>query len=160
VLFDNAYAMENCKICARPATLDDVEALSGLLDILFTQEADFAPNTKKQTQALQLIINQPAVGKIVCATDENLVVGMVSILFTVSTAEGGRSAWLEDMVVHPDKRKQGIGEQLLNEAVRLAQIAGCSRITLLTDVTNDGAIRFYKRAGFVRSPMIPLRLHL
>jgi ribosomal protein S18 acetylase RimI-like enzyme len=152
-------AMQNNKICVRAATLDDVEALSGLLGILFAQEADFSPDTKRQARALRLIIEQPAIGQIVCATEAGQVVGIASILFTVSTAEGGRAAWLEDMVVHPDKRRRGIGDQLLNEAIRIAQIAGCSRITLLTDATNEAAIEFYERAGFSRSKMIPLRLH-
>jgi ribosomal protein S18 acetylase RimI-like enzyme len=151
--------MQSSGIEVRPASLDDIDVLAGLLSILFAQEADFIPDTKRQAQALRLIINQPDVGQILCATDEAGIVGMVSILFTVSTAEGGRSAWLEDMVVHPDKRSRGIGEQLLNEAIRATQKAGCRRITLLTDATNDAAMRFYQRTGFIRSQMIPFRLH-
>jgi len=85
---------------------------------------------------------------------------MVSILFTVSTAEGGRAAWLEDMVVHPDWRGRKIGGQLLHEAINRVRAAGCTRITLLTDSTNRAAIQFYEQAGFIRSGMIPLRLHL
>jgi ribosomal protein S18 acetylase RimI-like enzyme len=85
---------------------------------------------------------------------------MVSILFTVSTAEGGKAAWLEDMAVHPDRRGQGIGGRLLHEAIVNTRAAGCSRITLLTSPTNDAAMRFYARAGFVRSQMVPMRLHL
>jgi GNAT superfamily N-acetyltransferase len=151
--------MPNSRIEVRPAALADIDALAGLLSILFAQEADFIPDTKRQAQALRLIINQPDVGQILCATDEAGIVGMVSILFTVSTAEGGRAAWLEDMVVRPDKRKQGIGVQLLNAAIRDAQNAGCRRIALLTDAANDAAMRFYQRTGFVRSQMIPFRLH-
>ena len=81
-------------------------------------------------------------------------------LFTVSTAEGGRAAWLEDMVVHPARRGHGIGERLVHEALSGAQAAGCSRVTLLTDATNSSAMRFYLRAGFVRSHMVPFRLNL
>ena len=100
----------------RPATPDDAEALSSLLDVLFTQEADFTPNTQRQVRALRLITSEPHTGQIVCAVQDDQIVGMVSILFTVSTAEGGRAALLEDMVVRPDKRRQSIGEQLLKEA--------------------------------------------
>jgi len=85
---------------------------------------------------------------------------MVSILFTVSTAEGGRAAWLEDMIVHPGRRGQGIGERLLDEAKSGARAAGCSRITLLTDASNNAAMRFYGRAGFVCSEMVPMRMSL
>jgi GNAT superfamily N-acetyltransferase len=148
------------KICVRLAITSDVAQLSELLSLLFAQEADFKPDAERQTRGLRLIVEQPEVGRICCATDGDSIVGMVSILFTVSTAEGGRAAWLEDMVVHPSRRGQGIGERLLHEAITGARAAGCSRVTLLTDATNSSAMRFYGRAGFVRSQMIPFRLSL
>ena len=144
----------------RPATGSDIGALVGLLAWLFAQEADFAPDAAKQERGLRLILEQPAVGRIYCAVAGDVVVGMVSLLFTVSTAEGGRAAWLEDMVVHPDWRGQGIGARLLQEAIRQARVAGCCRITLLTDAGNAAAQEFYGRAGFARSAMVPLRLKL
>jgi GNAT superfamily N-acetyltransferase len=149
------------KITVRQATPGDVPQLCGLLALLFAQEADFTPDTRRQTRGLRLILEQPEVGRIYCATNgNNHIKGMVSILFTVSTAEGGRAAWLEDMIVHPAWRGQRIGEHLLQKAVTEARAAGCSRITLLTGATNRRAMRFYGRAGFVRSQMIPLRLSL
>jgi ribosomal protein S18 acetylase RimI-like enzyme len=144
----------------RQATAADVKQLSDLLALLFTHEVDFTPDAERQERALRLIVEQPDIGRIYCATDGDTIVGMVSILFTVSTAEGGRAAWLEDMVVHPKRRGQGFGEQLLREAIREARAAGCSRLTLLTDASNNSAMRFYRRAGFVRSQMVPLRLSL
>lgn len=148
------------KIQIRQATLAEVPQLCDLLSLLFAQETDFTPNAGHQTRGLQLIIERPEVGRIFCATEQGAVVGMVSILFTVSTAEGGLAAWMEDMVVHPAWRGRRIGEQLLRAAMEKAREDGCSRITLLTGADNDGAIRFYRRAGFKRSSMIPLRLKL
>lgn len=147
-------------ISLRQAVAADVSQLCELLALLFTQEADFTPDAERQARGLRLIIGQPEVGRIFCATDGDRIVGMVSILFTVSTAEGGRAAWLEDMVVHPTRRGQGLGERLLHEAIRGARADGCSRITLLTDATNSSAMRFYGRAGFARSQMVPFRLNL
>ena len=144
----------------RRATSQDVAQLSSLLSLLFAQEADFTPDPARQTRALHLILAKPETGLVYCATKGDSIVGMVSILFTVSTAEGGRVAWLEDMIVHPDMRGHGIGERLLQAAVRGALDADCSRITLLTDATNDAAQRLYSRVGFVRSGMVPLRLML
>jgi ribosomal protein S18 acetylase RimI-like enzyme len=37
--------------------------------------------------------------------------------------------------------------------------APCTRVTLLTDGVNTDAMRFYERAGFARSQMVPFRLH-
>lgn len=151
--------MEN-PVSIRRATIADVTQLSDLLSLLFAQEEDFAPNAARQTCGLRLILEQPEVGHIYCAVTNDHIVGMVSLLFTVSTAEGGRAAWLEDMIVHPQLRGLGIGEQLLNEAIRCGRDNGCKRITLLTDDANSGAMRFYTRGDFVRSQMVPFRLKL
>lgn len=148
------------KIDVRPAGADDVSGLCGLLAILFAQEADFKPDAERQGRGLRLLLGQPDVGRVYCAMDGDTIVGTVSILYTVSTAEGGRAAWLEDMVVQPAWRGAGIGGRLLDAAIRGAWAAGCSRVTLLTDATNLSAIRFYGRAGFERSQMVALRLGL
>jgi GNAT superfamily N-acetyltransferase len=142
------------------ATAPDIPALVDLLALLFTQEADFAPDHAKQERALRLIIENPATGAIFVARDGGAAVGMVSLLFTVSTAEGGQAAWLEDMVLRAGQRGGGLGTRLLRHAIEWARAQGIARISLLTDRTNEGAIRFYGRQGFGESAMTVLRLPL
>jgi ribosomal protein S18 acetylase RimI-like enzyme len=144
----------------RRALRDDIPQLCALLAELFSQEADFVPDEERQRRGLALILANPELGRVYCATESDVVVGMVTILFTISTAEGGRAAWLEDLVVHRDWRARSIGWQLLKRAVAEARMAGCTRVTLLTDGDNDQAMRLYSRAGFVRSAMAPFRLSL
>ena len=143
-----------------PATADDIPSLADLLTLLFTQEADFHPDREKQERGLHLLIESPPTGVIFAARDGNQVVGMVSLLFTINTAEGGPVCWLEDMVVRPDRRGGGLGTRLLRHAIDYARIHGFSRITLLTDTVNAGSIRFYEQHGFVESAMTALRLNL
>lgn len=143
-----------------PSTTDDVPQLADLLDLLFTQEADFKPDRAKQERGLRLVIESPHVGVILAARDGGAVVGMVSLLFTISTAEGGPACWLEDMVVRPERRGGGLGSRLLQAAIDYARTHGFSRITLLTDKVNAGAIKFYGRHGFTESAMTVLRLGL
>lgn len=142
------------------ATLDDIPQLSDLLTLLFTQEADFQPDIEKQYSGLRQIIENPDVGIILVLRDDSTAVGMVNVLFTISTACGGRVAIVEDMVIRPEHRGQKAGSLLLQAAIDLARTNGCLRITLLTDRTNAPAIRFYQRHGFVLSEMIPMRLGL
>lgn len=85
---------------------------------------------------------------------------MASLLFTVSTAEGGKAAWFEDLVVRPEYRRQGTGQKMLAYVVAQARAEGVLRITLLTDMQNERAQALYRRAGFVGSPMRPMRLKL
>ena len=135
----------------------DIPALCDLLSLLFAQEADFTPDRARQERGLRLILDDARVGAILVARSGSAVVGMVNLLFTVSTAEGGRVMLLEDMIVHPDHRGQGVGLLLIEAAIARAAAERCARITLLTDEDNNQAQWFYGRAGFRRSAMIPMR---
>lgn len=138
----------------------DIPALCRLLNELFSQEAEFQPDDAAQSRGLARILADPAVGHIFVARREERVLGMVSLLYTVSTALGERVAWLEDMVVANDARDSGVGSALLEHALAFAQQHGCRRITLLTDGDNLNAQQFYGRQGFEVSAMVPMRLML
>lgn len=138
----------------------DIPALADLLAILFEQEVEFRPDRAAQIRGLTRIIENPQIGSILVARQQDSVVGMVNLLYTVSTALGGCVALLEDMVVSPTVRGSGVGSRLLQAAIDHARLAGCKRITLLTDQTNEAAQRFYAKQGFSVSGMVPLRLQL
>jgi len=140
------------------ATVEDIPQLCELLALLFDQEAEFRPDSELQAAGLRQIIAFPERGRILALREGQSVIGMVNLLFTVSTALGGRVAILEDMVVRPDCRRKGVGSMLLKGAVAFAESAGCLRITLLTDAANASAQRFYRRHGFNTSDMVPMRL--
>jgi ribosomal protein S18 acetylase RimI-like enzyme len=142
------------------ATSKDLQQLVDLLGHLFAQEAEFHPDSSKQKRALEAILAAPATGKLFVAREGRRVVAMASLLYTISTAEGGKAALFEDLVVHPDERKRGIGEALLKHVVEQARAEGILRITLLTDMQNERAQAMYRRAGFVGSPMKPMRLKI
>jgi GNAT superfamily N-acetyltransferase len=150
--------MAGLNMQAEAAGPADIPQLCELLAILFAQEAEFEPDVAKQADALHQIIENPQAGQILLLRDGAEVAGMVSLLYTISTARGGRVALLEDMVIRPERRGGGYGAILLQAAIAHAKAAGCSRITLLTDHANQAAIRFYRRHGFTASGMLPLRL--
>jgi GNAT superfamily N-acetyltransferase len=142
------------------ATTSDIPALVSLLSTLFSQEAEFTPNAEAQQRGLEAIIGNPEAGAVLVARQGDQIVGMVNLLFTISTALGERVALLEDMVVSPADRGKGIGTKLLSEAISFARLRGCKRITLLTDRSNESAQRFYSKQGLVLSGMVPMRLSL
>lgn len=142
------------------AELNDIPELTELLAVLFAQEIEFEPNVDDQARGLRLIISDSSLGHILVARKQGKVVAMVNLLYTVSTALGGKVCLLEDMVVRPEIRGQGVGQELLSSAIEHARLAGCLRVTLLTDVENLSAQQFYQRAGFVLSSMVPMRLSL
>lgn len=143
-----------------PATASDIDACADLLTVLFTQEADFTPAPDRQRIGLSMILARPEAGRIYCAREDGTVVGMVNLLFTVSTALGLPVGWIEDVVVAPAHRGRGIGDRLLRHVLDEARRIGLARVMLLTDPDNHRAQRFYEGLGFVRSAMVPYRMLL
>jgi GNAT superfamily N-acetyltransferase len=142
------------------ATLEDLPQLTDLLFELFTQEADFVPDRAKQMRGLRLLLEQPNRGRIFVLRQNGLILGMINLLFTISTAEGGFVIMLEDVIVHREFRGKGFGDKLLQHAIEYAKAKEFLRITLLTDRLNEDGLRFFKDHGFFESTMIPLRLML
>ena len=142
------------------AKASDLPRLVELLGILFESEAEFSVDAEKQRTALQAILADPAKGKIFVAREGREVIAMASLLYTISTAEGGKAALFEDLVTAPEHRKRGIGAALLKHVIEQARAEDVLRITLLTDMQNERAQALYRRLGFVGSPMRPMRLKL
>ena len=63
--------------------------------------------------------------------------------------EGMRHVGRLGMGVRKDHRAQGVGRQLLQQAIARAFAGGLDRIELEVFATNDRAIRLYERLGFV-----------
>ena len=140
------------------ATLEDLPQLTDLLVELFGLEGDFRPDRAKQMRGLRLILEQPNRGRIFVLRHNGTIFGMINLLFTISTAEGGFVIMLEDVIMHHDFRGKGHGTKLLNHAIEYARKKDFARITLLTDRVNARGQEFFKSHGFVPSKMIPMRL--
>jgi GNAT superfamily N-acetyltransferase len=144
-----------------PATADDLPELTDLLGHLFAQESEFAPDRVKQLRGLRLIIDNPSRGRVFVIRSGSRILGMINLLITISTAEGGFVLVLEDLVVHPDYRSHGLGGQLLDHTIRFAREKKFLRITLLTERMKEvEAQQFFRSHGFVDSTMLPMRLTL
>jgi GNAT superfamily N-acetyltransferase len=142
-----------------PATLDDLPELIELLFELFSQESDFVPDRDREMRGLRLLLEQPSRGRVFVLRSPNKIVGMINLLITISTAEGGFVLVLEDLIVHKGHRRQGFGTQLLHYAIDFAKKKKFLRITLLTDKPNEQLKRFFAQNGFVESNMIPMRMY-
>src|SRR4030088_77266 len=104
----------SANVVIEPATEHDLDELSGLLGELFSHESDFRPNKEKQLRGLRLIFEQPNRGRVFVLRRDNAIVGMINLLFTISTAEGGFVMLLEDLVIQKEFQGHGYGAMLLN----------------------------------------------
>jgi GNAT superfamily N-acetyltransferase len=139
---------------------DDLPQLVSLLGLLFSEEAEFAPDAGKQQRALALLIPESAAGIVFVARELGRAVAMASLVYTVSTAEGGKAALFEDLIVHPDYRRRGIATALVRFVIDEARRRKLLRLTLLTDMQNARAHALYRKLGFADSSMKPMRLKL
>jgi GNAT superfamily N-acetyltransferase len=135
----------------------DVEALTRLLGELFRQEAEFNPEPRRQRRALRALLARGDEALVLVAERGPDAVGMVTLQALISTATGGSSAWLEDMVVTAAERGRGTGSALMKAAMTEARRRRWTRISLLTDADNSRAHKFYRKHAFAASPMRPFR---
>jgi ribosomal protein S18 acetylase RimI-like enzyme len=143
----------------RRATSKDVPALVELLCALFAIETDFAVQPRRHARGLSLLLGQARRRRAVLlvATLDGQVVGMASVQTVISTAEGGLSGWVEDVVVAAERRGQGIGQRLMTAVASWAQSHGVRRLQLVADQRNRSALTFYGRLGYTRTHMVTLR---
>ena len=152
--------MQQTETRVEQATLEDLPKLTDLLVELFAEEEDFEPNPDRQERGLRLVLEEPSRGRIFVIRTDHSIIGMVNVLFTISTASGGFVILMEDVIVHPAHRGQGYGSKLMKYVVDYARKKDLLRITLLTDKISDESQRFFQNHGFQFSHMIPMRLML
>jgi GNAT superfamily N-acetyltransferase len=140
----------------RPAVPEDIPAMVELLRQLFAIEADFDFSAERQKRGLELLLASPTARAVVAETDAR-VIGMATAQLLVSTAEGGPSLLVEDLVVIPDSQNCGVGSGLLHALAVWGRVHGASRMQLLADRTNTAALRFYKTRSWRETQLICLR---
>ncbi|MNN59523.1 Acetyltransferase (GNAT) family protein [compost metagenome] len=142
------------------AGAEHLEEMCQLLQELFGMERDFAGavNLDKQRAGLRLILEHTDRGQLLLLKRGDKVAGMVNLVFTFSTFEGGPVIMLEDFIIAAEERGQGSGRFFMDGIVAYARENGFLRITLLADADNAQALHFYEAAGYGCSNMKCLRL--
>ena len=82
--------------------------------------------------------------------DDGAVLGTLTfVLYRVSSGLKGR---IEDVIVDRSARGRGVGEALVQDAMRRANEAGVLMLELTSMPYREAANRLYRRLGFVRRP--------
>jgi len=144
-------------LSVRHARSCDLDAMTALLAELFAIEADFHPDAARQRRGLALMLEDRLRRAVLVAEIGGQVVGMVTGQMLVSTAEGGASVLVEDMVVTEAVRHRGVGRALLRAVEEWAAARGASRLQLLADRENHPALRFYEARGWRGTRLVCLR---
>lgn len=127
----------------RPATLEDFDQLLVLFRQLWPTKT-IVPDRLRGV--FKRVIETPY-KQYFCATDADRVVGLGAISYKDNLWQEGVIAYVEELVVDEARRGKGIGTQLLDHLVGLAQARGCRRIELDSAFHRVDAHRLYERVG-------------
>jgi GNAT superfamily N-acetyltransferase len=142
----------------RPATEEDIPGICDLLSELFSIEADFEPDPVKQARGIGCMIDDPSGGTLLLVAESGgTVVGMATAQTLISTAEGGRVGFVEDVVVAREFRGQGIGSLMIEHLTNWAKEQKLKRLQLLADKENLPALTFYAGRQWNKTGLICLR---
>jgi len=86
---------------------------------------------------------------VIAACDGPAMVGALGYRLTCDL-RWGRSLFVDDLVVLPDRRGQGIGAVLMRAAEDIAAAEGCDALRLCSGLDRTEAHRFYEAQGMDR----------
>lgn len=121
----------------RPVQPDDLAALTALDAAAFT-----APYQLSSGELIELMVTS---GHFAVAA--NPAVGLVGY---VCADVVGADAQVIRLAVHPAAQRRGLGQALLDQALRYCRQNGARRVTINTQESNAASLRLYERNGFRR----------
>ncbi len=78
------------------------------------------------------------------------------LIATVMAGYEGHRGWINYLAVDPERRRSGLGRQMMNEAEARLRALGCPKINLQVRADNRDAIAFYQRLGFAVDDTVSL----
>jgi ribosomal protein S18 acetylase RimI-like enzyme len=142
-------------VVVRPARLNDVSKISAFFveawkeagpgALGFTGATDEAIREIASEEFLRKRLASPAVHMVVAEESERII-GFSSV-----RRVDEREAELSGIAVLESATGRGIGTRLLRKSLEAARKRGFKTLFVKTEVVNDRAIRFYKKAGFTES---------
>lgn len=135
---------------AVPATRDDVDAISQLLDEAdrFYGDPGDEPREERNRQVYDALFGPASVARVLLVRGEDGVpIALASYSFLWPAAGATRSLYLKQLYVSEKHRGDGIGRLLMEALYAEAQRAGCSRVEWTANRENPEARAFYERLG-------------
>lgn len=136
----------------RRSLLEDEERLLELLTLI-------PANTnlgEQDLSAARLRLRESTSIDVLVAEYHGEVVGFLVLSFV--SALTGLRAWIDDLAVDPEYRRQGIGQALVEAAIQRASRRGATHLFMDTSRGSSGAREFYRSCGFAEDGVAPLHI--
>ncbi len=133
----------------RQATIEDSAVITQLMAQLIEASGyeGWQVSPERVEESLRKMADNDAY-QVLLAEDEGQVVGLLSLSFRHTLFHPAPSALIDELVVEQGHRRQGVGQQLMAEAIERCRAAGCCEIEVSTERSNEAAQEFYRQHGF------------
>ena len=89
---------------------------------------------------------------LVVAIDNGIVVGFASAVHYVHPDKPAPELWINEVGVAATHRGRGLGKAIIGRLLEHGRALGCSEAWVLTENSNEGALRLYASCGGVEAP--------
>jgi len=138
------------QVRVRSARIGDQSQIEDLYRQL--HEADYiSPGAAAMRRALRALLKRPDEILLV-AVENRRIVGTNHVLIFRHLARALKpAAIVENVVVDARARGTGVGEKLMDAALKIARRRGCYKLCLTSNRKRPGAHRFYEKFGMHRT---------
>lgn len=133
-------------LAIRQANSADQEAVLALLRI-YCKEANTPLTDEHLLAGLTPLLSENQHGVVLVAEEEEII-GYSILTWGWGIESGGMEALVDEMLIHPSRRGEGIGERLLQATLERAKHAGVKVVFLETESDNPRSRKLYSKLGF------------
>ncbi len=138
----------------RKATMEDQDAVIRLWKMLLKMYNKNSP-TEVLQRSFRYIVENPQQALLFVIEKDGFIAGTASLhLGHYSTWHDNWYGHIEDLVIDPQYRGQGLAYSLLCHVIEAAKEQGLSRIELNALNTNHNARRLYEKLGFTTQSVV------
>ncbi|MFB2895004.1 GNAT family N-acetyltransferase [Aerosakkonemataceae cyanobacterium BLCC-F50] len=132
----------------RPVQTDELQSLLELYQHL--NPTDSLPDEEQLQKVWHQLLNDPKITCWVVDFEGTLIASCILVIVPNLTRNARPYALIENVVTHPEYRRQGIGKRLLDRVLQFAWSQNCYKVMLLSSSTREEAHQFYEKVGFSR----------
>jgi ribosomal protein S18 acetylase RimI-like enzyme len=135
-------------VSVRLATRADIPALVELMREFYA-ESSFPLDLEWAARSFSQLIDEPSRGAVWVVTVNGAPAGHVVLSLRFTMEFGGLSAYIDDLFVKPECRRQGAARAGLDALIAEARRRGCRSLHVEVDPGNVAATTLYRRYGLV-----------
>jgi GNAT superfamily N-acetyltransferase len=114
----------------------------------FYAESSYPFNSDKAFGAFKTLLSNDSLGQCWLIESDLVPIGYIAVTYTFSLEYFGYAAFIDDLYISPDYRRQGLGRRALEVAEAECLKRGILALHLEVDALNIAGSALYERFGF------------